>query len=121
MYKIIATNPNQLDKYGVARRTVSTAKTIEGAELKRAVREAEGWDVEIQLPTSRVNVMELEPGQVFLAADGQQWAVVETLPVVNKRGQNVTATSTDRGGRQRGSFSFNGGESVEVIVGRRSL
>lgn len=121
MYKITATNPNNISKDGVAQLQIARFDSIEGAERKRTDLEAAGWTVEIEVPTELINVMELERGQVFLAADGQKWAVAETLPVVNKKGQNVTATSTDRGGRQRGSFSFNGGERVEVLVGRKEL
>lgn len=57
--------------------------------------------------------MDLEVGDVFIE-DGQEWTVEENLPSINKRGNNVTVTSTQHGYNQRGSFSFNGPHQVEL-------
>lgn len=117
VYQVTGFNHNNLDSMGVAQRQISRFNSIEGAERRRTELEAAGWTVEIKLPTVRKSPLDLEQGDVFLDENGQAWTVVETLPVVNKAGSgntNVTATSTDRGHDQRGSFSF-GSKYVEVV------
>jgi len=117
-FTVTGRNYNDLDKVGVARTIVTYHRTIRHAQVQATKLEGVGYTVAITEPKIFKPALDLEVGDVFLDEDGQSWTVEENLPSINKRGSNVTVTSTDRGARQRGSFSFNGPHQVELVVSK---